>query len=290
MALITAAGIVLTLAGFFGHVHPAFDTLAAFRLQAGIAFAGIFVFAMAFAALTARFLALAGLAIVAGGVAPSLVPQELVATDGMRIYSQNLRFDNPTPEAVLQAVEDVAANVVLLQEVSETTRAVPDALRGRFRTEVLCDFAAVGGVAVLSSYATVGRPGCARGQGVAWARLRTPEGEVTVATVHLPWPWPYGAQQAQMARVAEILAGLDEPLLIAGDLNGPSWTFATKKLAELTGTRVLRGLRLTFHDPAFWPGLPLDHILVSEDLLARVEQLGRYGSDHSALLTRARPR
>lgn len=287
-ALVAAGGVVLTLAGFFGAAHPAFDTLAALRLHMGLAFAAIFVFAMAFAALTARFIALGGLAIVAAGVVPSMVPQDPVGAEDLRVLSHNLRYDNATPEAVVAAVAARDVDVVLLQEVSERTRVVADALR--FRTEVLCDFGAVGGVAVLSRFPMVGQPGCARGQGVAWARLRTAAGEVTVATLHLPWPWPYGQQQRQATRVAEILADLEEPLLIAGDFNGPTWSHAMRQVQQITGTRALNGLRLTFQRAAFWPGLPLDHVLVSEDLTAQVEQLEPFGSDHAALLTRARLR
>ena len=54
-----------------------------------------------------------------------------------------------------------------------------------------------------------------------------------------------------------------------------------------TGRSVSSG---SFQRPSFWPGLPLDHVLVSEDLVAETEMLEGYGSDHRALLTRVQMR
>ncbi|MEM7616265.1 MAG: endonuclease/exonuclease/phosphatase family protein, partial [Pseudomonadota bacterium] len=220
-----AVGIVAVLAGYYGSAHPAFDTLAAGRLHAIVAFAGVFVFAMAFAALTARFLALAGIVAAAVGIVPWLTPQDPIGATDVRLFSQNMRFDNADPAATVAAFERIAADVVTLQEVTAPNRAALP----RFRTEVYCELGPIGDVVILSQYNLIGRPGCARGQGVAWARLRAPAGEVTVATLHMPWPWPYGPQQAQVARVGALLAELEEPLIILGDLNAMPWSFATRE-------------------------------------------------------------
>ncbi|MEM9228517.1 MAG: endonuclease/exonuclease/phosphatase family protein [Pseudomonadota bacterium] len=288
MALISALGIVAVLAGYYGGAHPAFDTLGVLRLHAIVGFAGIFVFAMAFVALTARYLALAGIVIAAAGIAPAMMPQDPIGVTDVRLYNQNLRFDNASPQDVVAIVETLAPDVVSLQEVTTPNRTALAPLRDQFRTEVFCEFGRIGDLAILSNYALIGAPGCARGQGVAWARLRAPAGEITVATVHMPWPWPYGRQQEQVARVGALLADLEEPLVILGDLNAASWSHSTYMLEQLTGTRTVRGLRLTFQEPAFWPGLPLDHVLVSEDLAALVEKMDTYGSDHAGLFARVR--
>jgi endonuclease/exonuclease/phosphatase (EEP) superfamily protein YafD len=206
----------------------------------------------------------------------------------MRAYSHNLRYDNPTPGLVEQAIRASEADIVMLQEVSESNEVVLDALARDYPTRVLCEFSRVGAVAVLSRYRMIGEPGCARGQGIAWARLGTPDGPVTAVSIHLPWPWPYGTQARQSQRVAAILAELEEPVVIAGDFNNAAWSHAVGQLRLATGTRATPGLRLTLQRPLVWPGLPLDHALVSEDLVAESRMLDQFGSDHHALLTQMR--
>ncbi|WP_198671128.1 endonuclease/exonuclease/phosphatase family protein [Oceanibium sediminis] len=285
VAAIATAGIVATLAGFLGHVHPLFDTMGAFRVQLAIGFVALFLFTVAFSALVARTLALVGLAIALFGLAPGVLPEDPVLSPDLRVYSQNLRYDNPMPEAVVAQIEAERADVVLLQEVSASNMVIPRTMRTR--TEVICEFSGIGAIAILSRYPVMEEPVCARGQGAAWARLRTPDGPITVVNLHLPWPWPYG-QAAQAEVVAELLRGLPEPILIGGDFNIPAWAHSVDRILEATGTRAVGGLRLTFQRPSFWPGLPLDHVLVSEDLQAQTDMLPRNGSDHHALITNLR--
>lgn len=287
-ALIAAAAITVTLASFYGGAHEAFDTFAAFRVHLVIGFAALLVFALVFSAMTARYLSLIGLVIAAAGLTPALMGREPVGVAEMRIYSHNLRFDNPTPRRVEQAIRASEADIVLLQEVSGPNEVIVDALSREFPTRLMCEFAAVGGIAVLSRYRSIGEPHCARGQGIAWARLQTPEGALTAVSIHMPWPWPYGSQARQTVRVAEILAGLEEPIVIAGDFNNAAWSHAVGELRLATGTRATPGLRLTLQRQLVWPGLPLDHALVSEDLVAESRLLDQYGSDHHALLTELR--
>lgn len=284
VALLVTIGIVVTLSGFFGHVHPAFDTIGAFRVQAGIAFAAVLLFSVAFSALTARLLAFTGILIAGAGLAPAVLPDEPVGSPDLVAYSHNMRFDNPIPEAVVGAIAAVDADIVALQEVREPNDRAISRLGRAYRTRVFCPFGPIGAVAVISKLEAIGEPGCARGQGVAWARLSTPRGPLTAVSLHLPWPWPYG-QAPQAAKVAQILSELPEPIVILGDFNMAPWAYTLRQIHEATGTRTVRGLRLTYHRPAFWPGLPIDHVLVSEDLAAETETLGRYGSDHSALRT-----
>ena len=287
-ALIAAVGITVTLASFYGGAHDAFDTFAAFRVQLAIGFAGLLVFALVFSAMTARYLSLIGLVIATAGLTPALMGREPVAVADMRAYSQNLRYDNPTPDRVARAIRATEADIVMLQEVSESNRVILDGFAREFPTRVLCDFSRVGGVAILSRYRMIGEPGCARGQGITWARLRTPQGPVTAVSIHLPWPWPYGTQARQSERVAGMLAELEEPIVIAGDFNNAAWSHAVGRLRLATGTRATPGLRLTLQRQMLWPGLPLDHALVSEDLVAESRMLELFGSDHRALLTELR--
>lgn len=285
VSMLTALGILLTLAGYFGHAHPAFDSLAALRIQFAVAFAGVLLFSVAFAALTARVLAVTGLLIAGAGIAPAAFPGDPVSQPQLSVYSHNLRFDNGSPDALLAQIIAADPDVVVLQEISASNAEVLEKLARRYRNQLLCPFASVGGVAILTRARLLDKEGCLEGQGVAWLRVGTEAGPLTVVGVHLHWPWPYG-QPEQISEIVPALLALEEPVLIAGDFNAPSWTHAVDRIAAATGTRAASGLRLTFKRPGIWPGLPLDHMLVSEDLAAEVHMMPAAGSDHAALLGR----
>ncbi|MHA3978595.1 endonuclease/exonuclease/phosphatase family protein [Halovulum sp. GXIMD14794] len=285
VSMLTALGILLVLAGYFGHAHPAFDSLAALRIQFAVGFACVLLFSVAFAALTARLLAVTGLLIAGAGIAPAAFPGDPVAQPQLSVYSHNLRFDNGAPDELLAQIAAAAPDVVVLQEIGAPNEDIVQRLARRYRNQVVCPFASVGGVAILTNARLLDKPGCLEGQGAAWVRLGTDGGPLTVVGLHLHWPWPYG-QPEQITSIAPELSALDEPVLIAGDFNAPSWSHAVDRIAAATGTRPASGLRLTFRRPGVWPGLPLDHMLLSEDLSGQVAMLPAAGSDHMALLGR----
>jgi len=286
LSLFATLGLVVTLAGYFGAAHPAFDSVGAFRLQALVGFGLLLVLSIGIGALVARALALVGIAVAAIGVLPALAPTEEVAEADLVIYSHNLRYDNPDIAAVAQAIRAEQADVVLVQEISAETRPLMDLLAAEFPTRIFCPFSDVGGLAVLSRLPARDASGCASGLGFVWATLRRPDGgEVTVASIHLAWPWPHG-QRAHVARLEPLLAALPRPLVIAGDFNMAPWGDSVARVAAASGTRILPGLQPSFHKPGLWPALPLDHVLVSEEITAHSNMLARFGSDHNALKTR----
>ena len=71
--------------------------------------------------------------------------------------------------------------------------------------------------------------------------------------------------------------------MVAGDFNMAPWGSSVDRIAIAARARLAPGFRLTFKDAAFWPGLPLDHVLSTAEITADVELLDRFGSDHHAL-------
>ncbi len=291
MALAAALGIVAALAGRMGAAHPALDSLGAFRVHLGVVFAGLGLLSVAFAARTARALSLAGLALTGLLLAPAWLGGPRAPVAGARaliLYSHNLRYDNPTPGAVIDAVRAADADIVALQEVSAANRPIVSALAPDYRAVVDCPFRRVGDLVILARGRLAGAPGCIEVDGLAWAPLQTRAGPLTVATVHLTWPWPH-TQAQQVDRLRPHFAALDGPLVIAGDFNAAPWSHAVAQIAALTGTRATPGLRLTFRRPQLWPGLALDHVLAGGGVAARTRMAARAGSDHAALVTRLLP-
>ena len=208
---------------------------------------------------------------------------------GITLYQKNLLFANRAPLAVVEDILASDADVVMLQEVTEAHASTMARLREVYPVSVVCPFARVGGVAVLSRWpmaggGTVCDPEARRGY-VAM-QVAGPGGPVWLVSVHLHWPWPY-RQGAQVARMAEELAQLDGPVLMAGDFNMVPWTHALRQLAEATGTRPLGPLMQTLERPEFpFLRLRIDHVYVPTGWQGAVERRPRLGSDHFGFVAR----
>ena len=130
LALLAVAGLSLAVVlGFFGTVHPAFDSLAHFRIH----FAAMLLFPAALLVAVARrrerrvgilalvfSIAVAGATIgtsLGGPVAPAAAANVDLAR--YRLLHLNLRFDNPDASAFLSQLGDEQPDVVTLVEVSD---------------------------------------------------------------------------------------------------------------------------------------------------------------------------
>jgi len=286
-SMLMALGILLLLAGYFGRLHGAFDSLAALRVQMAVAFGVACLFAVAFGALTARALAVTGLVIAGWGIVPIMIGQTPVPRGDVVLYNQNLRWDNGDLDSVAAAIRESGADVVTLQEVSSRTMPIMEMLKRDYIYQAFCEFSTgVGGVAILSKLPSRGEAGCARGLGLVWMDIR-PQGRrnFRAVSIHLSWPWPH-RQPDHVDRLMPHLAAIEQPMIIAGDFNMAPWGHSVAQIAEASGTDLVRGLRLTLDKPEFWPGLPIDHVLVDRGGVADVEMLEKSGSDHHALLAR----
>lgn len=293
LAALVAAALVL---GFLAPWLPAADSLAHFRFHMTVALALAAVLlliardwragGLACAVTLAGFIGLAPAFPVwgtakAGGPAPSIT-----------LVQFNLSFRNRTPEAVADFIRREGADVVTLQEVTGTTRKAIELLRDDYPYSVECPFARVGGVAVLSRLpkAPDASAGCVKGDGLAWLRVMAGGHSVSVASLHLHWPYPFG-QAPQIDRLERHLQNIPRPVLLAGDFNAAPWSHAVSRIAAATDTRVAGGLRFTFQlRPSRWApsiGMPIDHVLLPAGMLPNDINLGpRAGSDHASVVAR----
>ncbi|WP_373503207.1 endonuclease/exonuclease/phosphatase family protein [Aestuariivirga sp.] len=276
------------LAGFGQAVHPLFDSVAHFRLHLAVLLAlGIVLLLL----VRSWRLAAAGSAMLAASVflmSPALVRQKPVTMVNLSLLQFNTLFKNPTPTAIVAQVSRVRPDVITLQEVSKTTSIIMEQLRADYPHQVFCPFTAVGGVAVLSRHETVGE-GCEEGRGFAWMRIDIRGRQVTVASVHLHWPYPF-AQADQISSLTPDLSSLTQPVVIAGDFNAAPWSHQVNRIAQASHTHVAPGLRLSLKMAPLgvgpWPMLPIDHVLVPDSAVASVRILPGAGSDHLPLLAR----
>lgn len=107
-------------------------------------------------------------------------------------------------------------------------------------------------------------------------------------------------RDAELSRIAELVRGDDEPVIVTGDLNDVAWSRTTRRflrVSRLLDPREGRGHYNSF-DARFWfLRWPLDHIFHSPHFkLAQIKRLDHIGSDHFpmyyelALTDQERPR
>lgn len=205
----------------------------------------------------------------------------------VRLVQFNSLFNNPKPDFSANWILEQNPDIVTLQEVSKQSRLIIDTLQPKLPYAVVCRFATVGGVAVVSRFPIV-QNSCVEGQGLVWIQVSIQGKLLTVASLHLHWPWPY-RQWQQLERLQIAFAGMPKPILLAGDFNAAPWSGAIQKVASATDTKVVPGIRLTLRmgPPPLGPiaFVPIDHILIPTGFHVRSIKRGPpIGSDHHPLV------
>lgn len=95
-------------------------------------------------------------------------------------------------------------------------------------------------------------------------------------------------RDVELVIVAKAVAGMQDPVIVAGDLNDVAWSATTRLFREISGLkdlRIGRGLYNTFNARHWFVRWPLDHVFVSSHFrLIRLKRLPDIGSDHFPLL------
>lgn len=288
------------LAGFFGALHPAFDSFSHFRMHLSLLTA---LLALALLAGPYRLQAVAVLVfaiacfVTTTGALPRLSAQQAVAKPADRItYSllqMNLRFNNPTPKKVLSLIGRTNPDVITLDEVSGMWAKELSYIAGAYPYRILCDYPnGIFGVALLSRrpFAAGTAPRCEPRGAMATAMIDFGGIPVNVAAIHLSWPWPK-EQYWQIGELAQPLAALGETAIMAGDCNAVPWSAAVRRVARMSGMTLMPSAGPTWIHrtlPDFlrrYAGLPIDQVFSKGGVTilssARLEDIG---SDHLPVL------
>ncbi|OJU35313.1 MAG: hypothetical protein BGN94_15705 [Rhizobiales bacterium 68-8] len=291
-----AALTVPLVLGFLGRLHPLFDSLSHFRLHLAVAIAAAGLLLLAAPGWRRNGAAMVALALAAALVTlwPALRNPGTaeLPKPTYRLMQMNLRFDNPSPELVLDLIAREKPDIVRLEEVSEAWIAQLPATEAAYPHRVVCPPQSyIGGVAILSRLPFAGpSPRCTRGGSLAVATVDFDGRPAEVAAMHLVWPWPFG-QDRQVARLAPLLAELGPRAVLAGDFNATPWSGTVRTLAAAGGLRLAPWVGPSYLDRRLpdWlrplVGLPIDHVLAKGDIVAgRTVRLDASGSDHLPVL------
>lgn len=295
----TVAGVVSVaiLASFLNGVAEPFDSIAHFRAHLGVVLVILAVVLFArrtfIAALVAGLIAVAALATTL----PWLIMETGSANEPPEgeprytLLQMNLRFD-AEPRPALRRIAAVQPDLLTLQEVTPRWRPILATLDETYPYQAVCDLEnSIGDVVVMSRRPMIeGSLVCSPKEDVVAARFNLNGRNVTIASAHLRWPWPFSGWQ-QIQRIEPVLEDLPTPLIIGGDFNATPWSAAVATVAATSGTTPLSGIGPTFMlnilptELAWWVGLPIDNVLVSPEVtVLSSERLTATGSDHLPVL------
>jgi endonuclease/exonuclease/phosphatase (EEP) superfamily protein YafD len=302
--LTSLAAAFMLAAGFLAEFHPAFDSLAHFRIH----LAAVLIVA-AILLIPIRGFRWPGLAAAAFGIWALVSVTGLSVVPGLgpvqashepddelgpvyRLLQLNLRFDNAEAGKVLSLIGRVRPDVITLDEVSDLWREKVSLLSSAYPHQIVCQVPHVtGGVAILSlrPFAEGSEPKCLAGGALATATVDFGGRFVDVAAIHLHWPWPRG-QARQIEKMRPLLGGLADNAILAGDLNATPWSAASSHVAQASATEPVgpsgpTWLHRWLPEWLRFAGLPIDHVFTKGEVIAHsVETLEPVGSDHLPVL------
>lgn len=280
--------IVLVVLGFMGGLFAFGDSLAVGR---GYAVAAVLILAIAASLVGMRVAAFWSILFALAAGAPVVLATLWSGPPGgFTLYQKNLRFDNADLAALEADIRAADPLAMTLQEVSGPNLALLSRLADRLPHQHVCPAGPRGGIAVATRLppvpgALICAPGLAAMQVVVTETQR--KFPVWIVAIHLQWPWPRGDQSDQAAALRGVLAGLDKPVIMAGDFNMVRWGASVRSLARATGTVPAGPSPGTYtgFDPIL--RLPIDHAFGPNG--GRITLRPVLGSDHLGLFVELQP-
>lgn len=299
LAFLGLAGALV--ASWLQELHPAFDSPTHFRpyfCAALLVICLALVYARAWTWVASGVLVIGtslvltqpylGLADQSG-----VMDRQQTGTDTLRVVQMNMRYNNNQPERAGQVIADAQPDIVILQEVTTGNDIVLRSLAGELPNQVSCYTPYVASVAILSRFpfSSAGNNNCFKYLGFARAGIVVNGRELNIASFHSRWPWPF-SQPRQVKELRREFEGLEHPLILAGDFNSAPWSAIVQKVARYSRSRLPEKMLLTwttkfsFVKKTIGPLLPIDHIMVSPDLMIDARStLPDGGSDHLPVLS-----
>ncbi|MDM5272329.1 endonuclease/exonuclease/phosphatase family protein [Sulfurovum sp. zt1-1] len=288
----TTVALVL---GYLSFLHPLFDSMSHFRIHLLFIWCFLVLIVVFLQRHTVRYILIVLLIVVGGYITMLLQPYkgELQTTTDAKVikFMQfNLNFRNRHMQRVKEYLEEQKIEIATFQEVTSKHRQFLEEMKEAYPFQRHCKFAGVGDVAILSKYPFVeSQGGCVKEEGLVWARVQFGEGELSVASLHLHWPYPY-KHHSQISRLEKAFAKIPSPKIIAGDFNAAPWSYAVKRVMKASDTKVVEGIRwsLNIGDPSSFVHMqiPIDHILLSKEFGLKDIHVGKsLGSDHFPIIS-----
>jgi endonuclease/exonuclease/phosphatase (EEP) superfamily protein YafD len=250
------------------------------------------------------------------GIWPAEPGARPAGAQAITVYQHNVWANHPDPERVVDGLLASNADIAALVEVRDDVYApFATTLEERWPHQIQRSLDQYGypRLRLLSRYevlqADVREP--ANSPAMLQARLRLPEGELTVLIVHFTRPWPFDTPEAQLRQLAGLADHVNEingPLVVLGDVNSVPWGRLAVPLERKYGFSLVNDPRvgtwparapIKFDVPSIdWPpqlAIPIDLAFCRGSLVCLDHTIGpHHGSDHRSAtfaltLDKARP-
>ncbi|NIV18698.1 MAG: hypothetical protein GWN47_09910 [Woeseiaceae bacterium] len=293
-AFVTA---IFSLATFADQAHRYLELFSHFRLQYLLAAA---LLAIALFVVRSQRWAAAMLLLTVVNALP-VVPWHLsdnkVTASGeprFKLLSSNVYAGNENSEALLDLITAEQADLVFLQEVTSRRAKELAQLHEAYPYSLNIPREDNFGIAVLSrrpfeNARIIESPPLKLPTLVVEVRIFGKA--VTLVTTHLMPPLEdagYDARNIHLLSVAEMIRSISGPRVLIGDLNTAMWGRNYRKFVEqssMSNTRKGFGVLPTWPTQLPFAMIPIDHCLVSDDILVRDIRTGPdIGSDHLPLI------
>jgi endonuclease/exonuclease/phosphatase (EEP) superfamily protein YafD len=298
MALLAAAAA--TVAGLAAPLHPPVDMINHFRPLLLVAAGGLLAAALALRAGRRAWIG----GVLAGSNAVLLVlpllwaaepaerstaGQALAAsgTRDLKLVTFNMGFRDAA--AAVRFLREEDPDIAVLQEVGRRPAAALRAgLADRYPHMLLClQHHCDAAILAKRSWVASGHEAwSAERPELVWVQFDDQDyGRLKLVGVHLALPFRAETQTNHVARLTALRAGVDGPLIMAGDFNMTPWSYRQQRLLSATGLRrhatFLRSWPTDGQYLLPWPTFLIDHVLTTPDIKSVSIRIGRpSNSDH----------
>ena len=284
--------MAVTLSGFLGRLWWILDLLAHFRVQYLVA--AVLLLSVSTLGKRARLSILsAGITLVnLSLIVPLFIPLHAAEVESpeYRLFLSNVLTSNPQHDRTRQLIEESDADFVALLEVNQNW--LDDLMLEElgYAHSILMPRSDNFGIALYSrypieqsqiiSYDPWGLP-------TIVAEIRLDEQLITLLVTHTVPPKSEKLTEVrheQMNGITAYISGLEPPIIVAGDLNATSWSPYFSEWLEVSNLLDSRrgfGVQPTYTAVHRWFKVPIDHILISGDILVHDRFVASgIGSDH----------
>lgn len=254
------------------------------------------------------WLGLAGVAALLVLMTPELVaalhrPQKPAKTAStLKLVQFNLWAENRDAETTAAWILKQDADVVVAEEAGGAAWPVLIALKKAYPYRIACRARYGCDTRIYSRWPIVREHSFYEddeGLVGAWATLRHPRGDFTVAGAHFVWPIPAGQWQTQSRTLVRKVAPFPkDALIVVGDFNATPWSWSLRRQDKALGlerrTRALASWpngKFSRLVSAPFPFLPIDHVYAGKAWkTVKIERGPGLGSDHRPIVaTLSRP-
>lgn len=232
----------------------------------------------------------------------SLQPRPPLPTDGrtvVKVMTHNLFGLNYDMLRVLDVIRQEQPDIIALQEFfGEQRSELGPLLKETYPYSVFCRGGKRANLGLFSKIPFTQEQAAAcpddayGGQrtGHILGLFKLPDGsEFSLLTTHLDWPAPNMARQREeFDGLAQVVQGISGPLVVVGDFNSTSWSYALRNFTRNAGLTRQDHSLLTYPALFFYfdawrptlPFLPLDHVLTRDMSVHDLHAGAPTGSDH----------